>query len=78
MLVEIDGGGIHGGNGERKAFVVTAAEGVDGLFHEGTSDSVLLVAGHHADLRGVADALLDCGCEDHADEAVACGRADEE
>jgi len=71
VFVEADGRRIDAGHGERNGFVIAAAQGLDGTFHQRAADSISLMAGHHADLGGVADAFGDGGSENHADRAVA-------
>src|SRR5271155_5836615 len=57
---------------------MAAAPRLGGLFHERAADAVALVAGHDADLGGMADAFEDGRSKDHGDEAVAADRAHEE
>ena len=71
VFVELHGGSVHAGDRERKRFVAPAAQRLNGAFHQGAADAVALIAGHHADLRGVAHSFGDGGGEHHADGAVA-------
>lgn len=78
MLIEVNRVFVDGGDGERERIVMAAAEGLDRMLHQLAADAVAVIAGHDADLRGVADAFGDRGREDHADKAIAGGWADEE
>ena len=51
----MNGGVIFGGNGERKFLKFQAAQSVGGSEHEGAAESLALMAGQDADLRGVAN-----------------------
>lgn len=74
MFVEPDSGAVDARDGERESFVVASAQRLDGAFHELASDAVSLMAGHHANLRGVTNSLRDGRSKDHADQRIAgCG-----
>ena len=78
MLVKLDGLRICAGDGERKRTIFSAAQRVDGCLHHRATDAVALVTGHHANLRGMADAFRNGGGEHHADRRFARRGPDEE
>ena len=54
-LIEVDGRAVFAGDGEREFAELLGAEGFRGGHHQDAAEAVALKAGHHADLRGVAD-----------------------
>ena len=67
----MDGGTVFGGDGEREFAELLRAESFGGGHHQDAAEAVALEAGHHADLRGVADAGRNLARQDCASEFLA-------
>ena len=68
FVVELDGGAIFCGDGEGEFLIFHLAEGFGGGLHEDATESVALIAGLNADLRGVGNSGRDFTSEDGSDE----------
>lgn len=77
VFVELHGAGIGGGNRKGKQFEAAAGEGADGMLHQLAADAMALITRFYADLRGVCNARVDGGSEDHADGWIIACRAHE-
>src|SRR6267378_1643221 len=71
IFVEPDGGAVLRGHGQRQFAEFQSAEGFGRSLHEHAAESVALIAGKDADLRGVAHSGGDFAGEHGADELVA-------
>jgi len=72
-FVEVDGGAVFGGDGEREFGELLRAQCFGGGEHQDAAEAVALKAGHHADLRGVTDAGGDFAGQDRPSEFLAFG-----
>src|SRR5208283_1424719 len=75
LLVEMHGGAIFGGDGEREFRELEGAQGIRGGEHEKAAEAVSLKTRHDANLRGVADAGGNFAGEDCAHQILAAGMA---
>src|SRR5258707_3605456 len=73
FFIELDGGVVVRSYGQRQFPEFHGAKGFGGSLHEHAAEAMPLVAGQHADLRGVADTGGDFAGENAGDEIVAAG-----
>src|SRR5208337_3843543 len=78
LLVEMHGGAIFGGNGEREFRELQGTQGFRRREHEKTPQAVSLESWHDANLRSVADTGRDFTGEDRAHQIFAAGMAQDE
>src|SRR5579864_8749625 len=78
FFVELDGGAVLCGYGKGEFAKFHRAQRFGGSLHQHAAEPVALVAGKHADLRGVANARRSLAGEDGGDEFVAAGLAQNE
>ena len=78
FLVEPDSGVVVRRYRQRQFPEFHRAKGVGGSLHEHAAEAVSLVAGHHADLRGVTHAGRDFAGQHGRDELIAARLVEDE
>src|SRR5258707_14433807 len=77
-FVEMHGGAVFGGHGEREFGELLRAQCFRGGEHQDAAEAVALKTGHHANLRGVADASGYFAGQNRASEFLAFGMMQDE
>ena len=78
FFVQIHCSGVAGRDGERNRVEPTRPQRLHGGFHHAAAQPASLVAGHGADLRGVADVFRNARSQNDAGNMAGMGRPQNE